>query len=296
MDKKPSGRPLRQPNLPDGRVTLAAVSERETALIEALLRRGLFVLPIPPAAALGQGSTASHPDMLLCPMGAGRILLDQSLCGLSSFLKEQTFNVQIASLKLESKYPNDCCLNCARVGEHAFCGGSAAPELIEFWEGEGLRIHRVRQGYCKCGLCVVSEEAVITADPGLAAAARHAGLEVLQIRPGFIELPGYAYGFLGGASGKLAPDLLAFCGEIESHPDYVEMRDFAAKHGVSLLSLGGGRLRDCGGILPLLCIEDRGAAVQPTTGRMLKPGRARLTGAAQSPQERRRLHYAVFKE
>ncbi len=273
-DKKPNVRPLRQPNLPGGRVTLAAVSGQEAALIEALHRRGISVLPIPPAAALGQGSTASHPDILLCPMGAEQILLDRSLGGFSSFLEEQMFAVQIASLKLENKYPNDCRLNCARVGEHAFCGRSAAPELIEFWEGAGLQIHRVRQGYCKCGLCVVSEEAVITADPGLAAAARHAGLEVLRIRPGFIELPGYAYGFLGGASGKLAPDLLAFCGEVERHPDYAEIRAFAAEHGVSLLSLGGGNLRDCGGILPLCEAgnEEMRRSQQPDGGAAVQPG------------------------
>ena len=246
-----SDRPVRLPNLPESQVTLAVVSGKERALAEGLRRFGVRTLSTLPAAALGEGSVATHPDMLLCHLEGKDILLDPSQRFLIPVLEKHMFEVQISSAKLCGKYPNDCRLNCARVGDRVFYGPSAAPELLAFWERTGKTMYPVRQGYCKCGLCIVSEEAVITADPGLAAAAGHAGLAVLTIRPGYIRLPGYDYGFLGGASGKLAPDILGFYGEIAGHPDYENIRAFASEHGVSLLSLCGGDLRDCGGILPL---------------------------------------------
>ena len=46
------------------------------------------------------------------------------------------------------------------------------------------------------------------------------GIDVLLIRPGYIELPGYPYGFIGGTNGNLSKDIIVFSGSLKEHPDY----------------------------------------------------------------------------
>ena len=83
-----------------------------------------------------------------------------------------------------------------------------------FCEEKKLTYHAVKQGYAKCSTVLVNEQACITADTSIAAAVKQCGLDVLQIRPGFVELPGYPYGFLGGGKRKTFPGCVGLCGEI----------------------------------------------------------------------------------
>ena len=101
-------------------------------------------------------------------------------------------------------------------------------------------------------MALVDANHAITADRGLERALKAKGFEVLLIRPGFIELPGYDTGFVGGCSGKLAPDKMAFTGELSSHPDGELIRAFLKSQGISAVELRKGPLLDVGGILPLL--------------------------------------------
>ena len=71
----------------------------------------------------------------------------------------------------------------------------------------------VTQGYANCSVAVVDERWIITADCGIARACRAAGLDVLQICPGFIR-SGMVLGFIGGCCGKLGADQLAFTGRL----------------------------------------------------------------------------------
>ena len=65
-------------------------------------------------------------------------------------------------------------------------------------------------------------------------------------------MPGYDTGFIGGCSGKLAPDKMAFAGQLSSHPDGELIRAFILDCGISVTELKKGPLLDVGGILPLL--------------------------------------------
>ena len=59
-----------------------------------------------------------------------------------------------------------------------------------------------RQGYSRCSVCVVSDNAIITADEGICRSAEAHGVDVLKIRPGYIDPPGFDYGFIGGQASK----------------------------------------------------------------------------------------------
>ena len=109
----------------------------------------------------------------------------------------------------------------------------------------------VAQGYANCSVAVVDEHSIITADCGIAKACRAAGLDVLQICPGFIRIPVYDTGFIGGCCGKLGADQLAFTGRLDSHPDGMKIRAFIKECGVQIIELTDEPLFDIGGLLQL---------------------------------------------
>lgn len=110
----------------------------------------------------------------------------------------------------------------------------------------------VKQGYSKCSICVVNESAVITDDESVFAAAGNFLNDVLFVSKGSIGLKGYNYGFIGGCSGKISDNKIAFNGRIESHTDSNQIIDFLQKHSVEPVELTNSKLLDIGGILPLM--------------------------------------------
>lgn len=149
-------------------------------------------------------------------------------------------------------YPREIALNAARVGDFLFCRQAlASPTLLAWCQRKSIHIDSVRQGYAKCAVCVADSRSLITADTGIADAAEKSGFAVLRIRAGFVNLAGYDTGFFGGCCGKLAPDILACCGDPTTHPDYPRMAAFLEARHIHLLPLCGGPLTDIGGILPL---------------------------------------------
>ena len=109
----------------------------------------------------------------------------------------------------------------------------------------------MRQGYAKCCACVVNEGAMITSDTGIAKAAARHGVDVLRIRPGYIELEGFDTGFIGGASFKISPERLAFTGRLDAHPDVARIESFLRERGVEPVYLTDSPAFDIGSAVPL---------------------------------------------
>ena len=59
------------------------------------------------------------------------------------------------------------------------------------------------------------------------------------------------YGFIGGASGKIAPDKIAFMGDISLHPEYDRIKRFLYKRDIEPISLSDEPLTDFGSLLPI---------------------------------------------
>lgn len=242
------------PNLPQQRVTLVAVSEMTPAsVVKALQALSIKVMKVT-ADNRFTGSVSSHADMRCHLTGSQTgFCTDESLR--AEFLRRgiSLFRTNVHKF---SKYPEDCSLNAARVGSYVFANPRCmCKELQKFYkeeqEQQKIEFIPVRQGYTKCNIAVVDERSIITEDNGIAAAARKAGLDVLQLRPGMVQLDGYPYGFIGGSCGKLAPNVLAFAGSVWGHPQVEQIIRFLKEHHVRALSLGNGLLQDIGGILPV---------------------------------------------
>lgn len=193
----------------------------------------------------------AHADLQICVLKNDAVTAPFAYEYYNSALSE--FNVSSGTAQVQGSYPNDIAYNITAVKKHIvhnlkYTDGA----VLEMYKKVGFGIQNVRQGYTKCTSCIIAESAVITEDLGLARCFIKLGADVLTVEPGDVFLDGFSYGFLGGASGMLDKNTVGFCGCIESHRNYREIKAFAEKHKVDIISLCNEPLRDIGSIIPIL--------------------------------------------
>lgn len=226
-------------------------SSTPTAVKDALQRRGYRLFPLPPHPAL-PSPVSTHPDLLLFFLPDAILTTEsylavagEALTSLSSFC---SLPIRVTDRDLTARYPGDVPLNAVTVGETLICNPKCvAKEIADAYPSQ---IH-VKQGYTKCSVVPVGAHALITQDPSIAGQAKQHGFDVLQISPEGIVLPGFPYGFPGGASCRSVNGnngTIYFCGSLSRHPDGDAIRDFCERHGVRAESLTMEPLSDVGTI------------------------------------------------
>lgn len=240
---------LQHPNLPQNKVSLAVIAAGNCEIKAALESKGITVIEVIAHKSLSK-PVASHADMQLHDMGGGRVVAAKAADALIRKLEELGFSVE--KQELSAKYPGDVALNCFLLGKNLFCNQKGTSKLLlNNYQSIGAGIVNIKQGYAKCSVCIVDENSIITADPGIAEAATLQGIDVLRIKSGAVSLPGYESGFIGGCCGLIAQDKLAFTGNLSRHPDAERIKAFCVSKGVGTVELADSELIDIGGILPL---------------------------------------------
>ncbi len=233
-----------EPNLPAGRVSVA---------VSAVPIDGITCIT-PPSVSCLPPSMRQHADLQLCHLGDRHLLAAPEVFSFyRDTLSPLGFEILCGETHIGSTYPLDAAYNIARVGNAAFLHPRyASKTALRFFEGKGIRVIPVRQGYTKCAILPVDARSLITADAGIYEAACAAGFSVLKIREGGVKLSGFSYGFLGGAAGKTAADTLYVTGSLQAHPSAEEIIVFLQKRGIKIRE---GRIPipiDIGSVLPLL--------------------------------------------
>lgn len=188
-----------------------------------------------------------HADMQL------HIINGKAICApeVYEYYRENLYGLDIVkgSYQIGEKYPYDTAYNTCGFGDFAVCRKkSTAPEILEEYDRLGKVILNTRQGYAKCSICIVNEYSLITADEGIYRLLKANNLNVLKIQPGFVELYNMS-GFIGGASGLISNDILAFCGSLTNHPDGLSIRSFCKDLKIDVIELNSGNLKDIGSII-----------------------------------------------
>lgn len=231
---------------------LAIVDERiPQPAADGLCARGWELVKLPPHPALPT-PVSSHPDMLLFfapdAIYTTGSYLQIALPMLNQIAAAVGKPIRTVAGEVGGQYPSDILLNAAHVGKYLFCREAhTAAEILDC----GYCPADVRQGYAKCSTLPIGDTALITADPSIANAARMRGLDVLQIAPGNVTLPGYDVGLIGGAASCSLyrhTDEILFCGNPDLHPDADAIRGFCSRHGVCPVSLSSEPLYDVGTI------------------------------------------------
>ncbi len=211
------------------------------------------IILLPPFSVL-DAPVASHPDMLIWACGRELVTYKDYYTVAKpelDTLKNSGFELIFVDELPDRIYPADVHLNCALVGRKVICRTSSASRAIkEIAKRQGLSLIDTRQGYAKCSLAVVSDNALITADRGIFKIAKENGIDALLISEGGVRLDGYGTGFIGGATGT-ADTFLLFCGSLDEHPDAEHIKSFCDDHGKQAVSLSAEPLTDLGTVFIL---------------------------------------------
>ncbi len=238
--------PIKNPHLPSDNVKDVIFGKLSCTQENELTNMGIDLHQI---AALPQieSSLQYHADLAVNPIPGNRIIILPSQSFLKVKLISMGFSVIINKKEAASPYPTDCMLNFVDTKNY-FIGNANICSCVK--SESQIRIH-CKQGYSKCSVVPVTENAIITDDDAIATKASEQGIDVCIVRKGCIKLENYPYGFIGGSCGKLSKDILAFCGNINTHCDHTAIKSFLRNYNVYAISLSNEELTDVGSIIPL---------------------------------------------
>ncbi len=241
---------IEKPNLPQNIVKHGLIGERYTDEIKELTEEGIECLILKENPLLDDEISA-HADILSFNFGNGQVIVNASAIG-ESELKKLGITPLLCNKRISSPYPADILLNTAYIGDYIICNTKyTSKDILCFADAKNLNLINTKQGYARCNICVVSDNAVITEDEGLACLLKKYQFDVLNISSGDVYLSEQHYGFLGGASCKISKDRIYFSGNIENHRDYEDIIKFLNNHHIKPIYNKNRNLRDFGGIIQL---------------------------------------------
>lgn len=192
---------------------------------------------------------SGHPDILIHVLDEKNLILHKDID--KNFIKKLenlNFNIHLSKNSLSSKYPNNIGLNAVNLN-NVFIHNLKYTDPILMKNIKRKNLINVKQGYTKCSVAIVNNNAIITSDKVIANKAKEASIDVLFIPPGDIILPGLDYGFIGGCCGLLENNLMAFFGDLNYFAYGNEVKNFLYKHNVKPVYLKKDKLIDRGSIL-----------------------------------------------
>ena len=200
-------------------------------------------------------SISYHPDIVIHPINHTTLIIAPNVF---EYYQENLSNMGINLIKgekyLNSKYPDDIAYNVGRLKGIAIHNFKYTDEILKFYlKKENLDFVNVSQGYTKCSLAVVGEDAAITADYPMYKKLSSLGYRILLIQPGYVSLEGQNYGFIGGTNGSLCNGKSVISGSIDEHPNKDEILKFFAQNNTNLKFLSQKNILDIGTIITLYC-------------------------------------------
>lgn len=165
-------------------------------------------------------------------------------------LKNHGISVDYTEKYLEGKYPHNIHLNGLNLKRY-FVHNISYTDPVLLQAVKDKILINVKQGYTKCSVAVVNDEAVITSDKKIYSKLLEKSLDVLLVPVGNIILEGLDYGFIGGTCGKIDDNTLGFYGSLDNYKYGEMVKRFLEKHNVKPYYLSSGKLIDRGSIFTL---------------------------------------------
>lgn len=241
------------PHLPQKQVDKVVIgADFNDEIYRKLEKLGIEPLFITKSTNVRQG-IQNHADLAFCPLSSEKILLSKEQTDLNVKLKTLGYNSEFIDEDLSADYPNDVFLNCVIIGKHIFYNPkTVSSKIYDFIKKSDLIEITVRQGYTKCSIAPVSDDAFITDDISIGSRGAEFGFDVLVISKGDIILKNFNYGFIGGATGKISPNKMLLSGSSEKLSDGDKIKKFLFKKDIELIELTNEQVEDIGSIFPLI--------------------------------------------
>ena len=191
-------------------------------------------------------SVDGHADLQLSAVGKDIVVCEENY---EYYKNKLTESIKCGTSKLNEKYPFDIAYNAAILGKYAIHYFKFTDAVLrECIKKNFLFEINTKQGYSKCSICIVSDNAIITEDDNIIKSIKNTDIDVLKISKGSVKLNGMNYGFFGGATG-LYENKLFINGELKFHEDNIKIKEFCKKHKVEIIELKKGELYDIGSIM-----------------------------------------------
>ena len=152
-----------------------------------------------------------HTDVLYKKLDNNTIVISACQKENLSILEGLGYKV-IINEHLKSGYKTESYLNYIINKKYCIFNPNTA-ELPPEKYLNGIKKISVNQGYTGCSTITVTEDAYITDDAGIYRTLSNNRIDCLLIPKGDILLPGYNYGFIGGASVKISDREILFFGD-----------------------------------------------------------------------------------
>jgi hypothetical protein len=244
---------VHKPFLPEKNIKTALIDYRiDVEALEALTNSGVEVIKTVPCIDL-YDAINSHPDIVVFHVGDNKLVVAPNVFDvLEPVLTKKGFALTKGETWLNRNYPQNIAYNVLSIGSFAFHNTKYTDKkIVEELKRNDVELIHVNQGYTKCSTCIVDENSIITSDNSIAKTAEKYGIESLLIEPGGIILEGLNYGFVGGSSGLLSNDLMAFTGNLDKIQDNYKIVDFLNSKGIEVKILSTKQIFDIGSIIPL---------------------------------------------
>jgi hypothetical protein len=145
-------------------------------------------------------------------------------------------------------YPRDIGYN-ALIGDFYYIHNTKYTDSIleSILTGNKLKALHINQGYSRCSILPLPDHSIITSDAKCTDCCTSHGIDSLFITSGNIDLPGFQYGFIGGAGGTFK-DCVYLSGRLDNHPDKFEIEQFIAAKDLNLKILTDETIFDSGSL------------------------------------------------
>lgn len=237
----------------DGYLSTALVDKRITSNMKKSLNlKNIKIVETAPCSNT-YDAIKYHPDISICKLNDNNIIVAPNVYEYyKKVLGDYNFNVIKGNSFIDSKYPNNIQYNVCIFGKYAMHNFKYTDkEILNYLDKNNYIKINIKQGYSKCSTCIVNENSIITSDEGIYNTVKQYGIDCLLIENGHIDLFELNYGFIGGCSGLISSNELAFYGDITKHPDYDRILNFVNSKNIKIICLSDEKLLDLGSIIPL---------------------------------------------
>ncbi len=229
---------------------LVIVDYRISYEIESNLKALGFIVVKTVEAPFLDEPVNGHPDMVLLPITKSKVIINPQIYSqMAPKLVKEGVQLITGRTVLEATYPLNIAYNALKIEDYLLHKiDHTDPVIVQYLSHSDQSLVNVKQGYTKCASTKIDEHAIITADDGIYQTVKKLGFEALLIRPGYIDLLGYPYGFIGGASG-FCDNKVFFTGHLNKHPDKAFIYDFIKSLGYQIVLLSDKPAYDYGTLI-----------------------------------------------
>lgn len=177
----------------------------------------------------------SHPDILCANLGEISIMEPTTFDKLKESLQKS--NVLVGNKILKSNYPFDISYNCCRIGKNILGKIKYLDDkILEYSKKKNLKLINVNQGYTKCSILKLNDEAIITSDISIYnEISKIKSIKAMYLDNKNIYLSDRYTGFIGGASSVIE-NKVYFFGNYKCLNDYDKIKKFIKEEGFEIKS------------------------------------------------------------